>query len=104
VNIAILNWQRPLWEGDQEVVKRSGRDEPVEVIILMCMETTQGISLFIYLYLKLAKTPCFSYYLCFFFYKIGEQEGGTGSAHWEVGTDGRREVVGKGVGGGIQCK
>jgi hypothetical protein len=29
-----------------------------------------GISIF-----KLAKTPCFSYYLlCFFFYKIGEQE------------------------------
>jgi hypothetical protein len=26
MNIVILNWQRPLWEGDQEVVKRSGRD------------------------------------------------------------------------------
>jgi hypothetical protein len=24
-----LEWQRPLWEGDQEVVKRSGRDEPM---------------------------------------------------------------------------
>jgi hypothetical protein len=32
VNIVILNWQRPLWEGDQEVVKRSGRDEPMWVI------------------------------------------------------------------------
>jgi hypothetical protein len=32
--------------------------------------------------------PCFSYLLCFFFYKIGEQEGGTGSAQrW------RREAV-----------
>jgi hypothetical protein len=30
------------------------------------METTQGISLYSYLYLKVAKTPCFSYYLlCF---------------------------------------
>jgi hypothetical protein len=29
VNIVILNWQRPLWEGDQEVAKRSGRDEPM---------------------------------------------------------------------------
>jgi hypothetical protein len=28
VNIVILNGQRPLWEEDQEVVKRSGRDEP----------------------------------------------------------------------------
>jgi hypothetical protein len=25
----ILNWQRLLWEGDREVVKRSGRDEPM---------------------------------------------------------------------------
>jgi hypothetical protein len=40
------------------------------------------VSLCSYLYLKLAKIPFFTYYhLCFFFYKIGEQEGGTGSAH-----------------------
>jgi hypothetical protein len=38
-NIVILNWQRPLWEGDQEVVKRSGRDEPMWVVIHMYMET-----------------------------------------------------------------
>jgi hypothetical protein len=40
------------------------------------METTRGISLCSYLYLKLAKTPC-SYYdiLCFLFYKIGEKVG-----------------------------
>jgi hypothetical protein len=45
------------------------------------METTQGISLYSYLYLKLAKMTCFSYYrLCLFFNKIGEQEGITGSA------------------------
>jgi hypothetical protein len=43
------------------------------------MEITQGISLYSYLYFKLAKMPCFSYLLCFFFYKIGEQEGRTGS-------------------------
>jgi hypothetical protein len=81
VNKVILNWQRPLWEGDQKVVKRSGRDEPVWVIIHIYMERTQGISLYSYLYLKLAKTPCFSYYLFWFvFNKIGEQEGGTDSA------------------------
>jgi hypothetical protein len=40
------------------------------------MGTAQGISLYSYLYLKLAKYHFFSYYLlCFFFYKIGEQEG-----------------------------
>jgi hypothetical protein len=82
VNIVILNSQRPLLEGDQEVVKRSGRDESIQVAIYMCMEAMLGISLYSYLHLKLAKTLCFSFYLiCFFFNKIGEQEGGTGYAH-----------------------
>jgi hypothetical protein len=51
------------------------------------MEVTQRTSLYSYPYLKLAKTPCFSYYLlCFFFNMIREQEGGTGSAQrWEWG-------------------
>jgi hypothetical protein len=50
---------------------------PIWVVIHICVEITQGISLYSYLYLKLVKTPCFSYYLlCFLFYKIGEQEGG----------------------------
>jgi hypothetical protein len=40
------------------VVKRSGRDEPMWIVIHMCMETTQEISLHSFLYLKLAKTPC----------------------------------------------
>jgi hypothetical protein len=31
MNKVILNWQRPLWEGDQEVMKRSGRDETIQV-------------------------------------------------------------------------
>jgi hypothetical protein len=63
-------------------VKRSGRDEPIWVVIhIYAWKKTQGISL----YLKLAKTPCFSYYLLsFFFYKIREQEGGTGFA-WRWG-------------------
>jgi hypothetical protein len=39
------------------------------------METTQGIFLYSYLYLKQAKTPYFSYsLLCFFFYKIRKGE------------------------------
>jgi hypothetical protein len=45
------------------------------------METTQGISLLSCIYFKLAGMSCFPFYLlCFFFYKIGEQEGRTGSA------------------------
>jgi hypothetical protein len=31
--------KRPLWEGDQEVVKRSCRDEPVWVVIHMGKES-----------------------------------------------------------------
>jgi hypothetical protein len=50
-----------------------------------------GISLNSYLYLKLAKMLCLSYYLlCFLFNKIREQEGGTGSAQKQVG---ERKVV-----------
>jgi hypothetical protein len=44
-------------------VRRSGGDggdETMWVVILMCIETTQGISLCSYPYLKLAKMPCFS--------------------------------------------
>jgi hypothetical protein len=45
------------------------------------MEATVGLSLYTYLYLKLAKPVCLSYnLLCFFLNKIGEQEGGTGSS------------------------
>jgi hypothetical protein len=45
------------------------------------MEATLGISLYSYLYPKLAKTLCHSYYLLsFLFNKIGEEEGRTGSA------------------------
>jgi hypothetical protein len=44
------------------------------------MEATLGISLYSYLYLKLARTVCVSYYLlCFLFNKIRE-EGRTGFA------------------------
>jgi hypothetical protein len=60
-------------------VKKTGRDEPIEVAIYICMETTQGISLCTYLYLKLAKMSCFSMF-CFLFCKIGKQESGTGFA------------------------
>jgi hypothetical protein len=71
---------RSLWEGDQEVVKRSGRNEPIWVVIHMGMEAMLGISLYSYPYLKLAKMLCLSYYcLCLLINKIGE-EGRTGSA------------------------
>jgi hypothetical protein len=41
----------------------SGRHEPVGAVIHIFMETTQGISLCSYFYLKLAKMPCFSNYV-----------------------------------------
>jgi hypothetical protein len=74
MNIVILNWLRPLWEGDYGEVKRTGRDEPVGVVIYICLET-QEISLCSYLYLKLLKMLCFCYILCFFFYKIRDRRG-----------------------------
>jgi hypothetical protein len=39
-------------------VKESSRDEPMQVVIHMCMEAMLGISLYSYLYLKLS--PIFS--------------------------------------------
>jgi hypothetical protein len=74
----LLNWQK---EGDKKVVKRSDREEPVWVAAHKCMEPTLRISLYSYLYLKLAKMLCLSYYLLYFLInKMGEEEGGTGSA------------------------
>jgi hypothetical protein len=49
--MVILNWQRPLCRGDQEVVKRSGRDEPMWVVTHMYMEETLGISLYSYVFI-----------------------------------------------------
>jgi hypothetical protein len=69
--------------------EEESRNEPIGVVIHICMETSQGIPLCSYLHLKLAKTPCFSFSLsCFFFYKIGEQEDRTGSATWGWGEAG----------------
>jgi hypothetical protein len=84
-SIVILNWKRPLWEGDWEVVKGSDRGESMWVAIFMCMKAMLGISLYSYLNLKLAKMLHLSYYpLCFLFNKIRDQEGGVGSA-WKSG-------------------
>jgi hypothetical protein len=53
-------------------VKRSGRDEPVWIVIHIRMETTQGISLYSYLYLKLAKNALFLF-LSFMFFLLQSQ-------------------------------
>jgi hypothetical protein len=64
------------------------------VAIHKCMEARLGISMYSYLYHKVAKTICLSYYLlCFLFNKIGE-EGGTSSA-WKQGIGGGRGVRGR---------
>jgi hypothetical protein len=41
-------------------VKRPGRDEPMWIAIHKCMEPMLEISLYSYVYLKLAKTICLS--------------------------------------------
>jgi hypothetical protein len=68
----ILKRQRPLWEGDQEVVKRFGREEPMWIVIHMCIEAFLGISRYCYLYLKVAKMLHLFYFLCFLSNKIVE--------------------------------
>jgi hypothetical protein len=88
VNIVILNWQWPLWEGDQQVAKKSGRDEPMWVAIHMCIEAMLGISLYSYLYLKLAKMLSFLLSLMFSL----QQNWRTGKSRFclEVGEVGRK--------------
>jgi hypothetical protein len=57
-------------------MKKNRGNNPIEVIIHIYMEISQGNSLSSYLYNKQAKMLFFS----FVFYKIGEQEGGTRAA------------------------
>jgi hypothetical protein len=62
------------------------------------METTPGLSLSSFLYLKLAKILCLSYCLLhFLFNKIGEEEGGSGSA-W------KQKLEGLGMGWGEEAQ
>jgi hypothetical protein len=70
----------PLWKEDQEVAKRSDRDESMWVAIHMFMEATLEISLCSYLYLKLTKTLPFLLSLMFSLQQNREEEGRTGSA------------------------
>jgi hypothetical protein len=56
------------------------------VAIHKCMGAVLGISLYSYLYLKLAKMICLSYYLlCFLFNNIREEECETGSSWKQEG-------------------
>jgi hypothetical protein len=38
MNTVILNWQRPLWEGDEEVVRKSVKHQPMGVAAHICMK------------------------------------------------------------------
>jgi hypothetical protein len=61
----------------------------MQVAIHKCMEAMLGISLYSYLYSKLAKMICLFYYLlCFLFNKIREEEGRTCSARMGEGHGG----------------
>jgi hypothetical protein len=73
-------------------VKRTGGDEPFWVVLHIYMETTQGISLYSYLYLKLAKNAMFllSSYV-FSSTKLEHRRG--------FGTDRKGWWPGKGIGG-----
>jgi hypothetical protein len=55
-------------EGNQEVEKRSGRNEPICIAIHKCMEVTLGISLYSKLCPKLAKTIHLSFFIIIYSY------------------------------------
>jgi hypothetical protein len=62
-------------ERGQGVMKRTGRDEPMWIVIYICMVTTLGIPLYSYLYLKLAKMLSFLLSLIFLFNKNWRTKG-----------------------------
>jgi hypothetical protein len=70
LQLAMATRERELGRSEE-----TGRDKPIGVVMYMYMETSQGISLCSYLYLKLAKPAMFLILFCFLFYKIREQEG-----------------------------
>jgi hypothetical protein len=55
------------------------------VAIHKCMEAMLGISLYSYLYLKLAKTICLSYYLFYVLNKIKEEAETSSAQNWGRG-------------------
>jgi hypothetical protein len=81
VNKVILTWQRPVWERWPGSSKEIWQRWTMCFSIQKYMEAELGTSWYSYLYLKLAKMLCISYYLlCFLFNKT--EEGRTGSAHF----------------------
>jgi hypothetical protein len=70
-------------------------DEPIGVVIHICMEISYGNSLCSYLYLNLAKMSSFSFIFYLFFYKIREQESRSGAAGGRAGTSGREGKGGR---------
>jgi hypothetical protein len=100
MNIEILNWLGPSWEGEEEGVKRTGRDEPVGVVIHTCSETNRKLLVQLSLSQTSKKSCLFIFYFCFFFYKIREKEGGTDCGCWHEWEGWR---VGKGVNNVYTC-
>jgi hypothetical protein len=96
MDIEILNLQGPSWEEDWGGVKRT-RYEPIGIVIHICMQTSQGISLCSYRHFKLITTSCSSFYLLFLFSTKSENRR-LEQVLWG-GEFGTNRGVGKGVGG-----
>jgi hypothetical protein len=78
--------------------EETGRDEPVGVVIHICMGTTQGSSPCNYLYLNLAKMASFSFIFYAFSFTKSENRRAE-QVLVGVSTSERGWVAGKGVGG-----
>jgi hypothetical protein len=71
-------------------VKRFGRDESIWAVIHLCMEAMLGISLYSYLYLKLAKMLYLFYYLLCLLFQVMPGSWGCEGEREELGGRGER--------------
>jgi hypothetical protein len=69
-----------LWDGDWRLVKSSGRDKTINVVIYICMEAMLGMPLYSYSYFRLAKPLCLSYHFLYLLFNKTGEEGRIASA------------------------
>jgi hypothetical protein len=80
-------------EGDREVVKRSGRDESIQVVIHLYMEAMLGISLYSYSYLNYQKRFVFLI-IAYVFFSTKLEKWSEQFLPGSEGGEGQREGVG----------
>jgi hypothetical protein len=90
-NTVTLKRQRSICEGDQEVVKRSGKDESIRFVVHLCMETMQK-SLCIAIFMSTRKNAL-SFLLLLMPSLQQNWRKGQSSSAWKQGSEGEMEGV-----------